>query len=40
MDDIIAMGYDAKHSFEDKIQPIEEAYEAYHNPSPCWAGWT
>ncbi len=31
MDDIIAMGYDAKHSFEDKIQPIEEAYEAYHS---------
>ena len=31
MDDIIAMGYDAKHSFEDKIQPVEEAYEAFHS---------
>jgi uroporphyrinogen decarboxylase len=31
MDDIIALGYDAKHSFEDKIQPIEQAYEAYHS---------
>jgi uroporphyrinogen decarboxylase len=31
MDDVVAMGYDAKHSFEDKIQPIEEAYEAYHS---------
>ena len=31
MDDIITMGYDAKHSFEDKIQPIEEAYEAWHS---------
>ncbi len=29
-DDIIdALGYDAKHSFEDTIQPVEEAYEAY-----------
>jgi uroporphyrinogen decarboxylase len=30
MDDIIGMGYDAKHSFEDKILPIEQAYEKYH----------
>ncbi len=29
MEDIIALGYDAKHSFEDKIQPIEQAYEQY-----------
>jgi len=30
MDDIIDdMGYDAKHSFEDKILPIEEAYERW-----------
>lgn len=29
MDEVIAMGYDAKHSFEDNIQPIEQAYEAY-----------
>ncbi len=25
------IGYDAKHSFEDKIQPVEEAYELYHD---------
>lgn len=25
------MGYDARHSFEDTIQPVEEAYEAYHH---------
>lgn len=30
MDDIIDdIGYDAKHSFEDTIQPVEEAYEHY-----------
>lgn len=31
MDDVIAMGYDAKHSFEDKILPIEQAYETWHD---------
>lgn len=32
MDDIIDdMKYDAKHSFEDKIRPVEEAYEKYGN---------
>lgn len=29
MEDVIAMGYEAKHSFEDKILPIEQAYERY-----------
>lgn len=30
MDDIIDdIGYDAKHSYEDAIQPVEEAYEEY-----------
>lgn len=30
MDDIIDdIGYDAKHSYEDKIRPVEEAYEKY-----------
>jgi len=30
MDDIIDdMGFDAKHSFEDKICPVEEAYERW-----------
>jgi uroporphyrinogen decarboxylase len=30
MDDIVDdMGYDAKHSYEDNIQPVEEAYEEY-----------
>lgn len=32
MDDIIDVcKYDAKHSYEDKIQPVEEAYEEYHD---------
>lgn len=30
MDDVIAMGFDAKHSFEDNILPIEQAYDRYH----------
>ena len=31
MDDIIdEMGYDGKHSYEDAIQSVEDAYEAYH----------
>ena len=31
MDDVIDyMQYDAKHSFEDAIQPIEDAYDQYH----------
>jgi uroporphyrinogen decarboxylase len=30
MDDIIdTIGYDAKHSYEDNIMPVEEAYEEY-----------
>jgi uroporphyrinogen decarboxylase len=29
MDDIIAMGVDAKHSFEDKIMPVEKVYEKW-----------
>ena len=29
MEDVIGMGYDAKHSFEDSILPVEEAYERY-----------
>ena len=29
MDDIIDMGVDAKHSFEDKIMPVEEAYQRW-----------
>ncbi|MGI6173794.1 MAG: uroporphyrinogen decarboxylase family protein [Christensenellales bacterium] len=31
MDDIVNVGFDAKHSFEDNILPIEEAYEAWHS---------
>ena len=32
MDDVIDdIQYDAKHSFEDAIQPIEDAYEQYHD---------
>ena len=31
MDDIIDdIGYDGKHSYEDTIQPVESAYEQYH----------
>lgn len=30
MDDVVSMGFDAKHSFEDGIQPVEEAYEQWH----------
>ena len=31
MDEIIdTIGYDAKHSYEDKIMPVEDAYEKYH----------
>lgn len=29
MQDVIEIGYDAKHSFEDEIQPVEEAYSTY-----------
>ena len=29
MDDLIDMGIDAKHSFEDKIMPVEEVYARY-----------
>lgn len=29
MEDIISAGYDAKHSFEDKIIPVEQAYEKW-----------
>ena len=30
-EDIIALGYDAKHSFEDNIWPVESAYNQYHD---------
>jgi len=30
LDDIVAMGYDAVHSYEDLILPVEDAYEQYH----------
>jgi uroporphyrinogen decarboxylase len=29
MDDLIALGIDAKHSFEDKIMPVEEVYKKW-----------
>jgi uroporphyrinogen decarboxylase len=29
LEDVIAMGYDARHSYEDTIQPVEQAYEEY-----------
>jgi uroporphyrinogen decarboxylase len=30
IEDVIAMGFDAKHSYEDLILPVEEAYELWH----------
>ena len=30
LDDIVGLGYDAIHSYEDLILPVEEAYEQYH----------
>ena len=29
--DIVGLGYDGKHSYEDNILPVEEAYEAWHS---------
>lgn len=29
MDDLVALGFDAKHSFEDKIMPVEEIYRRW-----------
>jgi uroporphyrinogen decarboxylase len=29
MDDIVAMGVDAKHSYEDKIMPVEDVYQKW-----------
>lgn len=29
--DVIAIGVDARHSYEDTILPVEEAYECYHD---------
>lgn len=37
MEDVIGMGFDAKHSFEDGIQPVEEAYEQWQGRI-CIAG--
>jgi uroporphyrinogen decarboxylase len=31
IEDVIAMGFDAKHSYEDLILPVEEAYELWHD---------
>jgi len=31
MDDVINLGYDGKHSFEDTIKPVEESYERWHD---------
>jgi len=29
MDDIVAVGFDAKHSFEDKIMPVEQVFSRW-----------
>lgn len=31
IEDITDMGFDARHSYEDNILPVEEAYERYHD---------
>lgn len=31
LDDMMAIGADARHSYEDTILPVEEAYERYHD---------
>lgn len=31
MEDVISMGYDGKHSYEDSILPVEDAYERWHS---------
>ena len=41
MDDLIDdVGIDAKHSFEDKILPVDDVYRRWATASPCLAGWT
>jgi uroporphyrinogen decarboxylase len=31
MDDILALGFDGRHSYEDAIMPVETAYDRYHD---------
>jgi len=31
IDDMVDMGFNGRHSYEDKIIPVEEAYDKYHN---------
>jgi uroporphyrinogen decarboxylase len=31
MDDVIAIGFDGKHSYEDAILPVEDSYERWHD---------
>lgn len=31
MEDVIKMGYDGRHSYEDKIYPVEQFYNDYHD---------
>ena len=31
LDDMAAIGIDGRHSYEDVILPVEEAYERYHD---------
>jgi len=38
IDDIVGIGYNAKHSYEDNIFPIEEAYEAWHDKTALLGG--
>jgi uroporphyrinogen decarboxylase len=38
-EDVLKLGVDAKHSFEDKILPIEDAYEKWHDRIPLMGGF-
>lgn len=38
-EDVLKLGVDAKHSFEDKILPIEDAYEKWHDRIPLLGGF-
>jgi uroporphyrinogen decarboxylase len=38
IDDVIDMGYDAKHSYEDNILPVEQAYDQWHGRIAIFGG--
>ena len=38
LDDLGEIGIDGRHSYEDNILPVEEAYEKYHNRFAVFGG--